>query len=116
VGGAEVRRRGAAGAHEAEQRLMLDKGWLALGAFDAAERSRALDLLGFQAQFVFATFASAQYVGRDLDRLYGGSRAQNRAVAEFCSGDERLLPVAFVPLADPERAAALVDEALELGC
>ena len=116
VGRAEVRRRDAAASSEAEQRLMLDKGWLAMGAFDGDERSRALDLLGFQAQLVFATFASAQYAGHALDRRYGGSRAQNRAVVAFCSADDRLLPVAFVPLVDSERAVALVGEALELGC
>ncbi|HUY37724.1 MAG TPA: hypothetical protein VMV13_02790, partial [Candidatus Binataceae bacterium] len=29
-----------------EENVMTPKGWLALGAFDAAERSRALDLIG----------------------------------------------------------------------
>src|SRR4051812_20238323 len=33
------------------------KGYEALGAFNATERSRALDLLGFHRQFVFATFS-----------------------------------------------------------
>jgi len=40
----------------------------------------------------------------------------NRAVADFCSADARLLPVAFVPLADPARAVDLADEAVRLGC
>jgi predicted TIM-barrel fold metal-dependent hydrolase len=56
------------------------------------------------------------FTGRDLDRLYAGSAAQNRAIVNFCSGDERLLPVGFVPLADPKRAVDLVTEALQLGC
>ena len=100
----------------AEARLLDDKGWFALGAFDPAERSRALDLLGFEAQLVFATFASVLYLGRDLDRLYAGSQAQNRAMADFCASDARLLAVAFVPLADPHRATKLAIEAIELGC
>jgi predicted TIM-barrel fold metal-dependent hydrolase len=65
---------------------------------------------------VFATFATAMFTGRDLDRLYAGSRAHNRAMAEFCSHDQRLLAVAFVPLVDPERAAAVTVEAIDIGC
>jgi predicted TIM-barrel fold metal-dependent hydrolase len=48
--------------------------------------------------------------------LYGGARAHNRGVVDFCRHDARLLAVAFVPLAIPERAIAMVDEALALGC
>src|SRR5512146_2170918 len=33
------------------------KGYAALGAFNPAERTQALDLLGFQRQLVFATFS-----------------------------------------------------------
>src|SRR5579872_1349285 len=39
------------------------KGWGALGAFAAAERSRALDDLGFSRQLVFTTFAATQFLG-----------------------------------------------------
>src|SRR5438309_9908175 len=103
-------------AAEAEERLLLDKGWQAMGAFDPAERSRVLDLLGFEGQLVFATFATAMFSGRDPDRLYAGSAAQNRAMVNFCAGDQRLLPVGFVPLVDPERAVALAEEAVRDGC
>src|SRR5262245_42453979 len=41
--------------HEAE--LMTRKSWDAYGAFDAKDRTRALDLLGFRAQLLFSTFA-----------------------------------------------------------
>ena len=95
---------------------MRDKGWQAMGAFDPEERSRVLDLLGVDAQLVFATFATARFVGKDEDRLYAGSSAQNRAIANFCSADKRLLPVAFVPLVDPGRAIDLAVEAIEAGC
>ena len=116
MAGAAERRADTAAAAAAEERLLKDKGWLALGAFDPVERSRVLDLLGFDGQLVFATFASTMFAGRDLDRLYAGSAAQNRALTEFCSGDERLHPVAFVPLADPARAVALTNEAIDDGC
>jgi predicted TIM-barrel fold metal-dependent hydrolase len=100
----------------AEERLLRDKGWHAMGAFDPVERSRVLDLLGVEGQLVFATFATARFAGKDEDRLYAGSSAQNRAMANFCSQDERLLPVAFVPLVDPGRSIALAVEAVESGC
>jgi uncharacterized protein len=103
-------------AARARERLLLDKGWHAMGAFDPAERSSVLDLLGFDGQLVFATFAPAMFLGRDLDCLYAGSAAQNKALARFCAADSRLLPVAFVPLADPARAAMLAEEAVAGGC
>jgi len=103
-------------AAQARERLLLDKGWHAMGAFDPAERSSVLDLLGFDGQLVFATFAPTMFLGPDLDRLYAGSAAQNKAVARFCAADSRLLPVAFVPLADPARAAMLAEEAIAGGC
>ncbi|HWW52838.1 MAG TPA: amidohydrolase family protein [Acidimicrobiales bacterium] len=114
--GAETRRSDPAAAAEAEERMMVDKGWQALGAFDPAERTRVLDLLGFDGQLVFATFASAMFTGNDAGRLYAGSAAQNKAMVNFCAGDERLLPVAFVPLIDPARATALAEEAIADGC
>jgi len=116
VSRAETRRGDAAVATLAEERLLEDKGWSALGAFDPEERSRVLDLLGVQGQLVFATFATSMFAGRDTDRLYAGSAAQNRAMVDFCSGDPRLLPVGYVPLVDPERARELVTEAVDGGC
>src|SRR5688500_15251423 len=38
------------------------KGWGAPGAFDPAERTQALDDLGFSGQLVFSTFAAGQYL------------------------------------------------------
>jgi predicted TIM-barrel fold metal-dependent hydrolase len=101
---------------KAEERLMLDKGWNAFGAFDSDERTRALDLLGFSGQLVFATFASAMFAGKNPDRLYAGSSAQNLAMADFCAHDTRLLPVAYVPLNDTARAVATAAEAIGAGC
>jgi len=87
-----------------------------MGAFDPTERSRVLDLFGFEGQLVFATFATARFAGKDEDRLYAGSAAQNKAVANFCSHDRRLFPVAYVPLVDPVRALQLAAEAIDGGC
>jgi predicted TIM-barrel fold metal-dependent hydrolase len=112
----DARRQDPAKASEAETRLLQDKGWAAVGAFDRAERSRVLDLFGFEGQLVFATFATSMFNGRDVDRLYAGAAAQDRAMVDFCKDDPRLLPVGFVPLVDPARATKAVVEAIELGC
>jgi predicted TIM-barrel fold metal-dependent hydrolase len=103
-------------AAAAEERLLQDKGWTAMGAFDVQERSRVLDLFGFDGQLVFATFATAMFTGRDQDRLYAGAAAQNKAIANFCAGDPRLLGVAYVPLVDPQRAATEISDAIDAGC
>ena len=116
VSEADARRVDPARAAAAEERLLRDKGWNAMGAFDPNERRRVLDLFGFQGQLVFATFATARFAGRDLDRLYGGSRAQNLAMADFCATDDRLFSVGFVPLVDPARAVVTAREAIEAGC
>lgn len=116
------RRKDASAIADAEQNLMLRKGWEALGAFDPDERRHALDLLGFNRQLVFTTFAITHFWG-EFDQvrstpevLYGGTRAHNRAIADFCRGDKRLLGVGFVPLDIPELAEKEIDEAIRLGC
>ena len=92
-----ARRRGdSEAAHALEANVMGPKGWSALGAFDPTERSRALDLLGFDRQLVFSTFAATQFAGEDLDLLYGGTLAHNRAMAGFCADDPRLIAVGMV--------------------
>ena len=92
-------------------------GYKAFGAFDSTERSEALDLLGIDAQLVFSTFAPTQFLtSRDLDVVYGGARAHNRALVEFCSADPRLIAVGFVPFHDPQRAGDEVEAALAMGC
>jgi len=116
VARAEARRADPSVAATAEERLLVDKGWSAMGAFDRSERSRVLDLLGFQAQLVFATFAGSLYRGKDIDLAYAGAAAQNRAMTHFCAADPRLLAVAYVPLVDPRRAAELAEEAVRDGC
>jgi predicted TIM-barrel fold metal-dependent hydrolase len=93
------------------------KGWNAPGAFDAAERTAALDDLGFNRQLVFSTFSASQYLHHeDPDVRYGGIRAHNRAMAAFCSRDSRLIAAGQVSLADPERCVAEMAEGVRLGC
>src|SRR4029077_18781334 len=116
VRAAEARRGDAVAAAQLERDVMGAKGWHALGAWDPIERSRALDLLGFDAQLVFSTFAATQFTGDDLDLLYGGATAHNRAMADFCSNDPRLLAVGLVPWSYPERALHAAVDAIELGC
>ena len=89
------------------------KGWLAHGATNPTERRRTLDLLGFEKQLVFATFSLGQFAwSKDAKLNYGGARAHNRGMAEFCEGDPRMLPVCFLPLTDPERSQRELDELL----
>jgi predicted TIM-barrel fold metal-dependent hydrolase len=113
---ADERKAGAIALDSIEDNLLTRKGWHAYGAFDPTERSHALDLLGFDKQLVFSTFAPDQFVGDDPELLYGGTRAHNRAMAEFCADDDRLIAVGFVPLNVPKLAEEAVDEALALGC
>src|SRR5256714_15577987 len=94
---ADSRRAGTVTLDAIEDGLMTRKGWSAYGAFDPAERSHALDLLGFDKQLVFSTFAPDQFVGGDDELLYGGTRAHNRAVGEFCAEDERPIGAGVVP-------------------
>ncbi len=83
------------------------KGWFAYGASTPDERSKALDLLGFQRQLVFPTFALGQFVRSSKDDvLYAGANALNRGMARFCANDARMLAVGFLPLRDPARAMA----------
>lgn len=96
--------------------LMGLKGWYAHGSFDGHDRARVIDHLGFEAQLVFPTFAPVQFIGTDRELLHGGARALNRAMANFCSSDPRLLDVAYVPWTDPSEMVAIASEAIELGC
>src|SRR5437899_3365658 len=68
-------RQGDALAVEAARKDLIGgpKGWVAYGAFDPAERAKALDDLGFSRQLVFATSSLGQFrTSKDLDALCGG--------------------------------------------
>jgi predicted TIM-barrel fold metal-dependent hydrolase len=92
------------------------KGWGAYGAFMATERSKALDDLGFSRQLVFTTFAATQFLwSEDPNVVYGGLRAHNRAIVDFCSADKRLIPVGMVSLDSLDKALVEVNEGIKLG-
>lgn len=88
----------------------------ALGAFNGHERGRALDLLGFERQVVFSSFCATRiFQHPDLDVRYGACRAHNRAMAEFCAADPRLIGVGLLVLDAPALALQAIEEGLELG-
>jgi predicted TIM-barrel fold metal-dependent hydrolase len=93
------------------------KGYMALGAFNSSERGKALDMLGFAKQLVFATFSEgiAFAEQRTLVERYQAAAAHNRAMANFCAGDARLMGVALLPLDDPQASIKELEHALKLG-
>ena len=116
VRSAVQRRHSATLTDEVEGEVMKAKGWHALGAFDAADRSRALDLLGFESQLVFSTFAGNPVRRRRRHPALRGHRAPQPTMVDFCAQDRRLVPVGFVPWGVPELTVAAVQEAIRLGC
>ena len=112
-------------AHKAELLALGDrlieasKEIQALGAFDSAERTTALDMLGFKRQLVFAThsvavpFSPSSKMSPEV--RYGSARAHNRAMGAFCRDDDRLLGVGVVPLDDAALAIAELDHAIKQG-
>jgi predicted TIM-barrel fold metal-dependent hydrolase len=98
--------------------VMLRKNHEAHGAFIAADRPQALDLLGFASQLVFTTFCLGNFgldQGDDLELAYAAAQAHNRMLADFCRVDRRLLSTAYVPLEDVERARTLSQAAIHDG-
>jgi len=93
-------------------------GWNRIGAFDPAERSHCLDLLGFQLQLILPTFAFHQIAHSDAPEvLQAGSRALNRAMGRFCASDPRMKAIGYVPLSlGPDEAGRIMDEGFASGC
>ncbi|MEM7078061.1 MAG: amidohydrolase family protein [Pseudomonadota bacterium] len=91
----------------------------ALGAFDAADRTQAMDQLGFKKQLVFATHSVAfpfhPSSKKPMHLRYGAARGHNRHMAEFCVDDDRLMAVGVVPLDDPEYALAETEWCIDNG-
>ena len=101
-----------------------------LGAFNRADRSGAMDMVGFKKQLVFATHSvvtpfrdlrgKAKYVNKQGVKItpklrYGATRAHNRAMSDFCSEDPRLMGVGVIPLHEPELAMVELDFAIKSG-
>lgn len=93
-------------------------GWGRLGAFDPVERSRAIDLFGYEIQLVLATFTFHQfYNDPDPAVREAGARALNRAMGNFCGSDPRMRAVGYVPLGlGPDKAIDIIDAGLADGC
>lgn len=93
-------------------------GWSRLGAFDPKERSHALDLMGFEQQWILPTFSFHQVAHVDDPKvLAAGARSLNRAMSGFCAHDDRLKAIGYAPLSlGPEEAGAILDEGLAAGC
>jgi predicted TIM-barrel fold metal-dependent hydrolase len=101
-----------------EANIMLRKNYEAHGAFIAADRPQALDLLGFASQLVFTTFCLGNFgldQGDDMALCYAAADAHNRMMADFCAVDARLLATAYVPLEDFALARESTAMALRLG-
>jgi predicted TIM-barrel fold metal-dependent hydrolase len=105
-------------AKDAEE-ILLRKNSLAVGAVIREDRSQALDLLGFGAQLVFTTTYLDPLRDFDtraeVDLAFAMARAHNRGIVDFCSVDQRLLPVCYVPFCDIDRAVDMTREAIDLG-
>jgi uncharacterized protein len=98
--------------------IMLRKNHEALGAFRSADRSAALDQLGFASQLVFTTACLSNFgleQRGEVELAIEAARAHNRMMTEFCSADRRLLATGYVPLIDRQRAPEIALEALRMG-
>jgi predicted TIM-barrel fold metal-dependent hydrolase len=93
------------------------KGHAALGAFNAEERTLALDLFGFQHQLVFPSFSAGPAFDprRPVEARYAAAHVHNRAMADFCARDGRLYGVALLPLDEPGLALEELDHIVSLG-
>lgn len=98
--------------------VMLRKNYDAHGSFIPADRSEALDHMGFASQLVFTTFCLGNFgldQSDDMELCYAAASAHNRMMVDFCRHDRRLLPTAYIPLEDFDRARACMAEAIDLG-
>jgi len=93
-------------------------GWNRIGAFDSAERSLAMDVFGYSMQWVLSTFSFHQIAHtQDPEVLEKGSRTLNRAMGKFCSSDERLKAIGYVPLQlGPDKALDIIKQGFKEGC
>ena len=91
----------------------------ALGAFNASDRTKAMDLLGFKKQLVFATHSVVSPFHpsskKSSEWRYGAARAHNRHMVDFCADDNRLMGVGVAALDDPEYAIKEVEWIIENG-
>ncbi len=101
-----------------DENIMLRKNYDGHGAFIAADRPKALDLIGVASQLVFTTFCLGNFgldQSNDMELCYAAADAHNRMMTDFCNVDKRLLATAYVPLEDFSNAEATAKRAIELG-
>lgn len=92
---------------------MARKGWGALGDGTGDERSRVLDILGFEAQVVFPTGSFPQVMATPVEAFAGAVEAMNRGLKSFCADDRRLLSTAYIPMQQgPELALGVLHRAV----
>jgi uncharacterized protein len=120
TGAADAALRHADPAYRTEDatQIMLRKNFDATGAWIAQDRPAALDLLGFESQLVFDTFASHKAIWTAQTEPALGvalAEGQRRAMLEWCSVDPRLLPVVVVPFGDRAEAIRLTRAAIDAG-
>jgi predicted TIM-barrel fold metal-dependent hydrolase len=114
----EARKADPTVAAEAREHLMAmpTKGWLSFGGLDREERTAALDDLGFRLQVVYPTAAYPQVIATPGSAQVAAAVGLNRGMVEACAGDDRLLPVAYVPLHHGvEAALGVLQDALARG-
>ena len=102
----------------ADENIHRRKLYDAPGAFRAEDRPRVLDLQGYASQLIFTTLCLRNFnfdAGTNMDLAYASARAHNRMITDYCSVDRRLLPVAYIPIADMTRTADEAKYAIELG-
>ena len=103
----------------AGQEIMLRKNYRAHGAWDSVDRSEALEHMGFASQLVFPTMPNTLLEVMEHEAppslTYEVASAANRAQIAFCGADQRLLPVAYIPLQDLDLAIPWAGEAIEAG-
>lgn len=103
---------------DADDNIMLRKNFDAKGAFLPEDRPAVVDLLGVASQLVFTTHALGNFgldQGNDMELCYAVAQAHNRMMVDFCASDRRLLPTAYIPLEDFDRATDTARQAIELG-
>ena len=89
-----------------------------LGAADAGDRIKRLDLEGLDAAIIYPSLGlSWETECEDADYAQAMCRAYNRWIVDWCgSSGGRLIPVAHLSLGDPRAAAAELERAVKAGC
>jgi uncharacterized protein len=89
-----------------------------LGAVDAKDRIKRLELEGLDAAIIYPSLGlSWETECDDADYAQAMCRAYNRWIVDWCSQSRgRLVPVAHLSLGDPQAAASELERAVKSGC